>query len=327
MTLLLTRTDVLESLDAVACAAAVENAFRAQALGSTLADGVLAAPCRLGTFHVKAAGIIAGRSYYAAKINANFPENPVRDGSPTIQGVVCLCDADSGAPLALLDSSSITALRTAAATAIAAKFLARHDASTVAIAGCGAQARSQLRALSRVRPVASVMAYDLDRRTSESFTAEMRQELACDVAPVSDFHAAASHADMVVTCTTARQPILSAADVRAGAFVAAVGADSPDKQELESELLAHNKVVVDSLEQCLGFGDLHHAVRDGLMSPDNVHATLAEVVAGLRPGRQNDSEITVFDSTGTGLEDVAAAAVAYERAVALGVGHEVRLDR
>lgn len=326
MTLVLTRTDVLGSLDADACIAAVEDAFRAQARGMTLATGVLAAAGGLGTFHVKTAGIVADRSYYAAKINGNFPGNSARNGSPTIRGVVCLCDADSGAPLALLDSSSITALRTAAATAIAAKHLARRDAASVAVAGCGAQSRSQLRALSRIRSLARVTAYDLDSRASERFAVEMRNEVGCDVRVVGDFRAAAARADIIVTCTTARRPILSVGDVRPGTFVAAVGADSPDKQELEPELLAHSKVVVDSLEQCVSFGELHHAVRDGLMSGDDVHATLAEVVAGARPGRESDGEITIFDSTGTGLEDVAAAAAAYERAVALGLGREVRLD-
>ena len=326
MAIVLTRTDVLRSLDMGACILAVENAFRAQALGRTIPAGVLAAHAANGGFHVKSAGLADGRHYYAAKINANFPQNPTRSGLPTIQGVISLHDAKDGSVLSLLDSTSVTALRTAAATAVAAKYLARRDPCTIAIAGCGVQARSQVRALIRVRSITSVQAYDVDRVASMRFVEEMGRELGCAVAAVDDFPAAAAGADIVVTCTTASRPIVSAGDVRAGAFVAAVGADSPEKQELDPALLVDNKVVVDALEQCATFGELHHAIREGLMSREHVHATLAEVVAGQRSGRERDSEITIFDSTGTGLEDVAAAAAAYERAMDLRLGVSIRLD-
>jgi ornithine cyclodeaminase/alanine dehydrogenase-like protein (mu-crystallin family) len=268
--------------------------------------------------------LVGDRQYFAAKINANFPRNPVLHAQPTIQGVVSLHDAETGALLALLDSASITALRTAAATAVAAKHLARVDAHSVAVAGCGAQAKSQLRALNLVRPIHRVALFDLDRTASGRLAEEMRSELACPVVPVDDFHRAALAAGIIVTCTTAREPILSAADVPAGAFVAAVGADSPDKQELAPELLADNRVVVDSLEQCASFGELHHAMDRGLMARADVHAALSEIVAGTRAGRTSDSEITIFDSTGTGLEDVAAAAAAYERAVERGWRGSIR---
>ena len=326
MTLVLTRSDVLRSLDLVACIAALENALCDEAMGRTLPAGVLATHSDTGGFHVKSAGVAGDRPYYAAKINANFPQNPARHGLPTIQGVIALHDAGNGAVLALLESSSITALRTAAATAVAAKHLARRDARTMAIAGCGVQARSQVRALMRVRAIGSVQAYDVDRAASARFVEEMRRELSCDVAVVDDFPAAAARADIIVTCTTAKRPILSSADVRPGAFVAAVGADSPEKQELDPALVADNTLVVDVLEQCASFGELHHAIRDGLTSRHRVHATLAEVVSGRRLGRLDDAEITIFDSTGTGLEDVSAAAVAFERATTLGLGVPIRLD-
>jgi alanine dehydrogenase len=326
MTVVLTRANVLRALDMEACIAAVENALCADALGRTLPAGVLATHTKLGGFHVKSAGIEGARQYYAAKVNANFPLNPMRHGRPTIQGVISLHDAEDGSVLALLDSISITALRTAAATAVAAKYLARHDARTVAIAGCGAQARSQLLALMQVRAITAVHAYDRDRASSARFAEEMGRELARPVLVVEDFPAATAGADIIVTCTTASRPILAAADVRPGAFVAAVGADSADKQELDPTLLANNTVVVDVLEQCATFGELHHAIHDGLMSSKQVHATLADVVAGQRPGRSSDAEITIFDSTGTGLEDVAAAAAAYERAVDLRLGIPIQLD-
>jgi ornithine cyclodeaminase/alanine dehydrogenase-like protein (mu-crystallin family) len=133
--------------------------------------------------------------------------------------------------------------------------------------------------------------------------------------------------DVCVTCTPSRAPVLFRGDVRAGTFVAAVGADSPDKQELDPLLMAASVVVVDVLDQCAAIGDLHHALEAGALTRDGVHGDLAAVITGRRPGRRSRSEITVFDSTGTALEDVAAAAVVYEKALAAGAGLSVALGQ
>ena len=325
-TLILTRADVRELLDMDACIDAVEAAFRAHAEGATLPSGVLGTHAPDGGFHVKTAGLTrGGRAYYAAKINANFPGNPARHGLPTIQGVVTLHDARDGRLLALLDSIEITTLRTAAATAVAAKHLAQPDASVVTVLGCGNQGRSQLRALSRVRSVVRVFAWDGDPRAAQTYAAEMTRELGCDVLARGDYREVLAQSDVIVTCTPSRQPLLAAADVPPGSLVAAVGADSEDKQELAPDLMARGTVVVDVLEQCARIGDLHHALAAGVMRREDVHAELAEVVSGRRPGRRAADEVTIFDSTGTALEDVAAAALVYERATAQGRGVEVCL--
>jgi ornithine cyclodeaminase/alanine dehydrogenase-like protein (mu-crystallin family) len=133
--------------------------------------------------------------------------------------------------------------------------------------------------------------------------------------------------DICVTCTPSREPLLRREDVAAGSFIAAVGADNEDKQELDPALMAAGLVVVDSLEQCGTIGDLHHALARGTLSPSDVHATLADVVAGRRPGRRSVDEITIFDSTGVALEDVAAAAAVYEKAVRARRGTTVDLAR
>ena len=158
-----------------------------------------------------------------------------------------------------------------------------------------------------------------------TYAEEMTREIARDVLAVRDHHDAVARSDIVVTCTPSRVPLLAAADVPAGCFVAGVGADSEEKQELAPDLLARGTLVVDVLEQCARIGDLHHALAAGAMRREDVHAELAEVVSGRRPGRLTADEVTVFDSTGTALEDVAAAALVYERAVAQGRGVEVRL--
>lgn len=315
MTLILTRSDVQALLDIDACIDAVSDGFLAQASGRALASGVLGTHVDEGGFHVKTSGLSASRRYFVAKVNANFPGNRSLHGLPTIQGVIALHDASNGVLLALMDSTEITTLRTAAATAVAARHLARSDSATVTVIGCGIQGRSQLLALSRVRSLARASAYDVDARTAHNYAEEMSRVIGCTVEPVSDYRTAARVSDIIVTCTPARDPVLGSPHVRDGTFVAAVGADSDVKQELDPAFLASSKVVVDVLEQCATIGDLHHAIDAGLMRREDVHAELSDVVSGLRPGRESDTEVIVFDSTGTALEDVAAASLVYERAL------------
>ena len=296
--LLLGRSDVERLLTPDACIAAVEDAFRQHALGKVPAPGILGMHARMGGFHVKA-GFLG--EYFAAKINANFPGNT---GLPTIQGAVMLFDATNGKPLAIMDSMSITALRTAAASAVAARYLARADCDTALICGCGGQAAAQLEALRRVRKPRRVLAYDIDPGRAAA--------LGRGTTPAHDLGAAVRSSDIVITCTTAKRYFIERRMVRPGAFIAAVGADSEHKQEIDPQLLAEAKVVTDLTEQAARIGDLHHAVAAGAMSPADVHAELGEVVAGRKPGRERPDEIIVFDSTGTGLQDVAAAIAAYE---------------
>ncbi|MFN2564433.1 MAG: ornithine cyclodeaminase family protein [Gemmatimonadaceae bacterium] len=327
-TVILTWRDVAELLRMDDCIDAVEHAFRLHAGGRAIPPSVLGVHVDGGGFHVKTAGLrlVAG-SYFAAKVNANFPRNRERFGTPTIQGVIALFDLERGCPLALVDSAELTSLRTAAATAVAARYLARQDAAVVTICGCGVQGRDQLRALARVRPLGTVFAFDVDGLRAEEYAAVMRSELGLDVRSVRKLTEAVRGSDVCVTCTTSRHAILHREDVPEGAFVAAVGADNPEKQEIDPELLGASTVVVDALEQCAAIGDLHHAIVAGVMSRDDVHAELAEVIAGSKPGRTSDEEIIVFDSTGTALEDVAVAAVLYERAVEAGRGVMVDLSR
>ena len=180
-------------------------------------------------------------------------------------------------------------------------------------------------ALSRVRSLERVFAWDAEPAAAERYANEMARALGCEVRNVAEYRESVAASDLVVTCTPSRRPLLSASDVPPGCFVAGVGADSEDKQELAPDLLARGVVVVDVLEQCARIGDLHHALASGAMRREDVHAELADVVSGRRPGRRSEREITVFDSTGTALEDVAAAAVVYERAVDAGRGFELRL--
>jgi alanine dehydrogenase len=321
MTLLLTRSDVRALLTLDDCIAAVEEAFRLRGIGEAPPAGILGMAVTGGGFHIKAA--VLG-NHFAAKVNGNFSGNPQR-GLPAIQGAVVLCDAGNGRLLAIIDSIEITIQRTGAATAVAAKVLARHRSEVATICGCGNQGRVQLRALSRVLPLVRAFAFDLDPRRAREFSAELAAELGFEISPTEDLAEAVSRSDVCVTCTPSRAPILHRGVLRPGTFLAAVGSDSPDKQELDPAILSSAKVVVDVLEQCAEIGELHHALKANLMRREAVHAELAEIVAGRKPGRTSEGEIIVFDSTGTALQDAAAAAAVYEKALRLGTGREIEL--
>ncbi len=326
-TRILTRRDVAALLPMDDCIDAVEQAFRLHAEGRTLGPGVLGVPATDGGFHIKAAGLRLDRAWFAVKCNGNFFRNAERLGMPNIQGVILLCDGDNGSPLAVLDSIEITILRTGAATAVAARRLARPGARVATICGCGNQGRAQLRALSRVLPLREVHAFDIDTARAAAYAAEMTAELGLRVEPVesSALSAALRASEVCVTCTPARSVLVRREDVQAGTFIAGVGADAPDKQEIDPRLFEESRVVVDSLEQCASFGDLRHALESGHTTRARVHAELAEVVAGTKPGRASVDEITLFDSTGVALEDVAAAVTVYRRAVEAGAGTPIDL--
>lgn len=325
-TLVVTRHDVRRLMSMDECIDAVEEAFRHHALGRSIPPGVLGSHVARGGFHVKTAGLAcADRPVFVAKVNANFPGNPARFGLPTIQGVILLFDAIDGRPLAVLDSIEITSVRTAAASAVAARHLAREDASSVTVCGCGEQGRSQLRALTRVRPIRQALAFDTDFAKAERYARELSAELDVDVSPVHELGEESRRGAIWVTCTTSRRWFVGRSHVAPGSLVLAVGADNDDKQEIEPGLLAASTVVVDVLDQCAVIGDLHHALELGAMRREDVHAELADVVSGRRPGRQRADEIIVFDSTGTALQDVAAAQLVYQRAVAAGAGMYVDL--
>jgi alanine dehydrogenase len=326
VTLVLSRTDVFDLLSLPECIEAVERAFRLHAEGRTLGPGVLSVHASGGGFHIKAAGLVGDRSYFAAKTNANFSDNPRRWGLPTIQGTIVLADAANGTPLAIMDSASVTALRTGAATAVAAKFLARPDAGTATIVGCGVQGELQLAAIVAVLPLRRLMLVDIDHARAEDLAARAAAKYGVPVEATKDLHAAVRASDICVTCTTSRRAFLGAQDVAPGTFIAAVGADNPEKQELEPALLASGTLVVDVLQQCAEIGELHHALAAGVLTPERVHAELSDVVTGRRPGRTRPDEITIFDSSGTALQDVAAAVAVYEKAGAAGRGTLVKLD-
>ena len=326
--LMLTREDVAHLLTMNECITAVEQAFRLYAEGALPPPAILGTHVTGGGFHIKT-GVMPseGALFYAAKTNANFPANRAKHSLPTIQGVVLLFDAECGTPLAIMDSIEITALRTGAATGVAAKYLARKNSRISTIIGCGTQARYQLSALQAVLSLDMIYAYDADASRCKQLSAEMTSVgSSTKFEVVNDFTAATKRSDVIVTCTTSTSPFLLPDHVHQGTFIAAVGADNEEKQELDPRLLVGNRLVPDVIQQGATIGEFHHALDTGLLQLDSVNCDLGQVVAGLQPGRTSDAEITIFDSTGMALQDVATACAIYHKALRSNCGVRIPLN-
>ncbi|MEJ1963585.1 MAG: ornithine cyclodeaminase family protein [Gammaproteobacteria bacterium] len=317
---LLDRTCVASLIGLDECMNAVESAFASHERGRTLAPDLAHVDAVDGEFHIKCGGLRDPRPYFACKVNGSFFQNTARSDLPNILGLIILSDASNGRPLAILESGLITRLRTAAATAIAAKYLARPESESVTICGAGLQGAAQLRALTRVLPIRHAFIWSRSATRAHQLAAEAAAELGIVVEPVSDLGLATRNSDVIVTCTPSKDWFLGRAHVRGGTFIAAVGADAPGKQELEPELVAKSTVYCDLVEQCLRVGELQHAFARGLITREHAGGTLGGLIVGNAPGRRDEEEITLFDSTGTALQDVAASALVYERAEAANLG-------
>lgn len=323
--LILSRSEAERLMDFAGYVEAVEAGLRAAAEGGAVAPPAASLAVEGGAFHVKGGALVLGdRLYVAIKSNGNFPGNPVRRGLPTVQGTIYLADGHDGRPLAIMDSIGVTIARTGAATAVAAKYLALADARRVLVCGAGVQGRIQLTAIKHACPIEQALIYDINSKAAADLARQMANDLDIAASATTNL-GAARNCDVIVTCTSSRRAFLTPDHVRPGTFVAAVGADNSDKQEIDPGLFPRATVVVDNLEQCAEIGDLHHALDARTFAREQVHATLAEIVAGRKSGRQGADEITLFDSTGLGLYDVASAARLYERALERAAGTRLSL--
>jgi alanine dehydrogenase len=322
--LILSRTDIARLMDYSGYVDAVESAFCAAVEGRAVAPPASALHVPNGSFHAKGAALLGDGAKVAIKINGNFPGNPAANALPTVQGIIYLADGANGRPLAVMDSIEVTINRTGAATTLAARHLARRDSRVATVCGAGVQGRIQLTAIAAAVKLERVLVWDIDGPAAERLAQEMSATLKLDVRSTPDL-AVVRQSDVVVTCTPARRAFLTPELVRPGTFIAAVGADNSDKHEIDPELYAASLAVVDSLEQAAEIGDLHHALEAGAVTRAHVHASLGEILAGTRPGRTDDRSIILFDSTGMGLQDVAAAVAIYRRALETGAGTRLSL--
>jgi ornithine cyclodeaminase len=328
--LILREPEIRSLLDPNVCIEAMERAFAAYSTGQAQIPSViqLDVPENHGEIHVKA-GHVEGWPYYAVKIASGFLDNP-KFGLAANDGMVVVFDAHTGAPAAfLLDNGFITDLRTGAAGAVAGKFLARKKVEAVAVIGTGGQARYQVEMLALVRRFAEVRIWGRDPDKARACAADLgksRGIAACHFAVAGSVQESVEGADIVITATASCEPLLRAHWLKAGVTVITVGSDAPAKQELDVDVLARaDKIVADSLPQCLRLGEIHHAVECGAIAKEKVYAELGEITAGRKPGRTSDDEIIVCDLTGVGVQDVAAAALVMERAKKAGVGQKISI--
>lgn len=271
-----------------------------------------------GEVHVKAA-YLHDTPYYSVKIASGFYANAAR-GLPVSDGLIAVFDAHTGQLGAmLLDNGYLTELRTAAAGALAADLLARRDARNVAIIGSGSQARYQLDALRRVREIGQVRVYGRSPDGVQAYAHEMSERFNLNMVPAESVRDAVKDADIVVTTTPSRAPLVEAQWIKAGTLLIAVESDGPGKQELDSLLLDKaDKLIVDHRQQCLLYGEVQHILSRG-DAECRIHAELGEVAAALEQGRSHDDEIIVADLTGVGVQDAAVANHVLNRAIEIGL--------
>ena len=254
------------------------------------------------------------------KVVTYFQDNPKR-GLPAILATIMLFSAETGGMIAVMDGSYITAIRTACASALATKILARPETPVLGILGAGVQARTHIQALSRVRKLQKVKIYSPSGASAPKIKSELELELKIPIEVAASAEGAVRDSDIVVTVTTAKEPILKPDWLKPGIHINAVGSHRPDLREIDGATLACAKIVVDSREAIMAeCGDILLAVKEKSISPDAIHAELGEVLAGAKAGRTNDDEITLYKSVGIAIQDVATAHLAYRKALERAVG-------
>lgn len=324
-TLILTQRDVARLIEMKTAIRVVREAFQAMARGETLMPPKLYLPLpRHSDFRAMPAYLAHPPSCGVKWVNVH-PANP-RLGLPTVMAVIVLNDPATGVPLAVMDGLLVTKLRTAAAAAVAAQALARRNSHRVGLVGCGAQADAQLLALAEVFRLAQVNVWGRATREAERFCRRMRRLLpGIRSQPCASLARCVRDVDLVVTITPSRRPLIQRAWIADGTHLNAIGADAPGKQELDWRILRDAVVVVDEREQAIHGGELNVPVRRGQYAPRAIRGSLGEILIGRRPGRRTPDELTVFDSTGLAIHDVALGSEIVRRARQRGIGRSVRL--
>lgn len=300
-------------------------------MGQTLADlalGIFHQPLRMVVRPPDAKGILglmpahrsSGPALYGLKAICVFPENP-KINKDAHQGSVMLFNGETGELLSLLNASSITAIRTAAVSAVATRLLAREDASQLAIIGAGVEARSHLSALSRVRSIARTRVVSRTRKSADKFVEEMSSGFGFPIEAVDTAEEALDGADIIVTVTNSREPVTNLDWISAGAHINAIGTHSPASREIDGRTMAAARLFTDRRESAVNeAGDYVLAVKEGLINEDSIAGELGELLIGTKEGRQKPDQITLFKSLGLAVEDLACAQFLFEKAQEVGAG-------
>ncbi|MCX8183924.1 MAG: alanine dehydrogenase [Crenarchaeota archaeon] len=320
---LIMRKDIERIVSMSELMGAMEDAFRAKAIGRVQMPTKVYVTLPDGDFRTMMA-YIPDLDMACVKIVNVHPNNPGKHGLPTVMATIVLIEPDTGRPLAIMDGTYLTGMRTGATGGVAAKYLAKKDSRVIGMVGAGSQARTQLLALNEVFKIEEVRVCAKTRRECEGFAKDM-QHLGLKIQIKDGVEETVRGCDIIVTTTPVTRPLVENEWVEEGMHINAIGADAPGKEELDPRILNRAKVVVDDYEQACHYGELNVPVSKGIFKPEQIHAELGEIIAGRKPGRTSDDEITVFDSTGLAIQDLAAAALAYRKARELGIASEVEL--
>jgi len=325
-TLILSRKDIEPLLNMSECIENVEEAFKAY--GN---DKVQMLP-KMHIHFNKYNGILAIMPAYiepldavAVKVGTGHPSNPEKYGLPLVMATIILNDPKTGLPLAIMDGTAITAIRTGAAGAVAAKYLARKDSRNVAIIGSGVQGRMQLVGLNKIFEIEKARIYDVNTTSSRLFAKEMSGNLGLEIEVTRNEKAAVEEADIVTTVTPSRVPYLNESWIRPGTHINAIGADTEGKEELDPKILNKAKIVVDNKDQSITIGELNVPYAKGLIRKEDIYADIGEIVSGKKAGRVSHDEITVFDSSGLSIQDVAVASKVYQAAKKKRIGRLLQI--
>ncbi|HBO96844.1 MAG TPA: alanine dehydrogenase [Candidatus Omnitrophica bacterium] len=318
-TLILSRKDVAKLLDVQRAIGAVEEAFAQYGLGRARMPPkiYLDLPEFAGDFRAMPSYVRKFKLCTLKWVNAH-PRN-ARFGLPAVMAVLIVSDPKTGFPLAIMDGTLATSLRTGAGGAVAAKYLARRNSSVAALVGCGVQARSQLAALREIFKIKEVRVWGHQKALAARFIRTMRKPGEVMTA-AARIQGCVTGADIVVTTTPSRKPIIRSQWIKDGTHINAIGADAPGKEELDPEIFKRARVVVDDVEQASHSGEINVPVAKGIFKPENIYATLGEVVAGKKKGRNSPHAVTVFDSTGLAIQDTAVASLIYKAALKENIG-------
>ncbi len=325
MTLLLSRNEVARLLTMKDAIDAVEQAFCQFARGNvTMPQRTAIRVAEHGGTHLGMPAYIGGDvNALALKVVTVYPQNPAHHHLPTTIGVLVLSDPRTGAPLAVMDASYLTAMRTGAVSGVATKHLARPDARRVGMFGAGVQAQTQLAAIACVRELEGAWVYDSDAAKARSYADQMTKTLNLPVLAVHKPQEAVEGMDIIVAASSATEPIFNGGWLEAGQHVNAVGSHAPHARELDSKTVVRAKVFVDSVDACLAeAGDLLIPMKEGVIGKDHIRGGLGEVVARMKPGREYDEEITLFKSVGLALQDASTAQMVYQMALKQRAGVE-----
>jgi len=257
------------------------------------------------------------------KLVSVHPGNPSKYGLPTVLATIVLFDPETGTLISLMDGTRITAMRTAAASGVAVKYLARKDARVLGIIGSGYQSTFQLDALNKVMKIESVKIFDVIEKEAENLAVIAREKFGLNARMVATAEDAVRGSDVLVTVTPTRTPVVKSEWVTEGMHINTIGADAPGKEELEAGILKRAKIVIDDWEQASHSGEINVPLSKGMITKASIYAEIGEIVAGAKPGRISADEITIFDTTGLAIQDIITAWRVYEIAEKEGIGREL----